>query len=75
MAIAIRDSKKGERIALLYSAGINEDDLRRSVNASAIEKLMIPSFYQCMDELPKLASGKKDYVSAKSEALELFGGE
>ena len=75
MAIAIRDSKKGERIALLYSAGINEDDLRRSVNASAIEKLMIPSFYQRMDELPKLASGKKDYVSAKSEALELFGGE
>ena len=75
MAIALRDSKKGERIALLYNAAIAEDDLRRLINASPIEKLMIPSFYQRVDELPKLASGKKDYVTAKAEAVEVFGTE
>ena len=73
MAIALQDSKKGERIALLYSASISEQDLRQQANASAIEKLMIPAFYQQLSELPKLASGKKDYVSAKALVVESFG--
>ena len=72
MAVVVPDDKKGERIALLYIGAIPEDELRARVLGSDIEKMMVPFFYLKMEELPKLGSGKKDYVTAKKIAIDHF---
>jgi len=73
MAVSLADDKKGERIAVLYQSSLDVDSVRSMVGSSTMAKIMTPSFYYQVEELPKLASGKKDYVSAKRIAMELLG--
>ena len=68
---SLKDDKKGERIILLIS-GINEEqltELKNRVIKSFENRLMIPSSYKIVQEIPKLGSGKKDYNKAKQLAM------
>ncbi|MDR2033565.1 MAG: acyl-[ACP]--phospholipid O-acyltransferase [Helicobacteraceae bacterium] len=70
-AIALSDSKKGEKIVALFSGAINEEDMLKTIRASQIAPLMIPSEIYKLETLPKLASGKADVKAAKSIAQSL----
>ena len=72
MAITVPDDRKGERIVILYRASVAEDELKQRVASTITEKLMIPSVYIKLDELPKMGSGKSDYVSAKKIGIEIL---
>lgn len=70
-AIAVADAQKGERIVLLL--GQNQLDLgtvKERIQASALPPLYRPAQILNWDELPKLGSGKIDYVRAKAMVLE-----
>ncbi|RXK10030.1 acyl-[ACP]--phospholipid O-acyltransferase [Halarcobacter bivalviorum] len=66
------DEKKGEQIVLLLS-NISEEEveeLEKSIKKEFDNKLMIPSLYKIVDEVPKLGSGKIDFKKAKMLAAE-----
>jgi len=74
MALAVSDEKKGEKIVLLIS-NISEDELeslKSSVLNSFDNKLMIPTIYKEIKEIPKLGSGKKDYKKAQEMINEVL---
>lgn len=67
MVIADEDEKKGEKIVLLIS-NIDEsfvDNLKQQFVKEFDNKLSIPQEIKIVNEIPKLGSGKKDYVKAK----------
>ena len=68
----VADEAKGERIVLLYQ---NMDkmpaDLLSELRASGMPPLMIPSFAFQVENMPKLGTGKTDYMAAKKMAAEL----
>lgn len=70
MAVAIADDKKGERIVLLHTSSLDKAHFNEQLRASSMENLMIPSSYIQLAELPKLGTGKKDYVTAKQLAMQ-----
>ena len=71
MAINIPDIKKGEKIVLLHTDNeIDEKILREALIAAGASSLTIPSQYFYLQELPKLGSGKRDYVQARSYVLD-----
>ncbi len=65
MIATLPDAKKGEKLCLLYTATLEPEEIHARLLSSDIEKLMIPSVMLHIDELPKLGSGKRDYVTAK----------
>jgi len=64
------DNKKGEKIILLYSGNINEDELKKIINQQNLIPIMTPDVYIKIDELPKLGTGKNDFNKAKAIALD-----
>lgn len=67
---SVKDEKKGEKIVLLIS-GISTDDLKElksNIIATFESKLMVPSNYKIVEEIPKLGTGKKDFAKAKALA-------
>lgn len=67
VATTAPDEKKGEKVIVLIS-GLNQEEikeLKTKVIKAFDNKLMIPSSYEMVDEIPKLGSGKKDYGKAK----------
>ncbi|XPV68958.1 MAG: acyl-[ACP]--phospholipid O-acyltransferase [Halarcobacter sp.] len=71
IASSISDDKKGEKIVLLISH-ISQDELEElkvKIKENFDTKLMVPSVYKVLDEIPKLGSGKKDFAKAKALAL------
>jgi acyl-[acyl-carrier-protein]-phospholipid O-acyltransferase/long-chain-fatty-acid--[acyl-carrier-protein] ligase len=70
---AIKDDKKGEKLIFLIS-GLNEEELemlKKEVVKHFDNKLMIPSEYYIVPNIPKLGTGKKDFAQAKQLAQEL----
>jgi acyl-[acyl-carrier-protein]-phospholipid O-acyltransferase / long-chain-fatty-acid--[acyl-carrier-protein] ligase len=67
ITISTKDDKKGEKIILLLSniTKLQLDNLKKSIIKKFDNKLMIPSQYHIIDDIPKLGSGKKDYNKAK----------
>ncbi|SHO80959.1 Putative 2-acylglycerophosphoethanolamine acyltransferase / acyl-acyl carrier protein synthetase [hydrothermal vent metagenome] len=65
LAVNIPDSKKGEKIVILY---IDNEDIIRE-RAKKLDNIMQPSEYIQVEELPKLASGKSDFGKAKEMAM------
>ena len=65
--MAKSDEKKGEKIVLLVSNISLEliDGLKQRMIKEFDNKLMIPETIKLVDDIPKLGSGKKDYVKAK----------
>ncbi len=67
------DSKKGEKVILLYNGDIDENSLKKLIKDSSLNPLMIPSAYYYLEIMPKLGSGKTDLKMAKKIATELSG--
>lgn len=60
--------KKGEGIVLLSTAAIDLVDLRKRMLELGATAMMLPSKTIEVDNLPKLGSGKPDYLAAKQIA-------
>jgi len=70
IAVNIPDNKKGEKIVLVYEKSkIKIEDIKKLIRNSFSNKLMIPSEYFEVEELPKLGTGKKDFKTAKQIIL------
>ncbi len=69
---SIKDEKKGEKIVALIS-NIDEKQLltlKNKIKDEFDNKLMIPSIYRIVENVPKLGSGKTDFKLASKMALE-----
>lgn len=71
IAVATPDKKKGESVALLYSGKPSPEEVMAQLKSSTMPRLMLPSILKNLAEIPKLASGKKDYAAAKKMISEL----
>ena len=67
LVTSLEDEKKGEKIILLISNANKEfiQELKEKILKNFDNKLMIPSEIKIVEEIPKLGSGKKDFVKAK----------
>ncbi len=72
-ATCVEDEKKGEKIVLLISNISKEelDILKQKILKNFDNKLMIPSLYYIVEDIPKLGTGKKDFNSVKKFAINL----
>jgi len=70
IAVNIPDDKKGEQVILLTDHEIELKALKEAMLAVQCNPLMIPSRIRYLDVLPKLGSGKVDFVAAKRVAQE-----
>jgi len=68
---AIPDATKGEKIVLLYQGEKDPKDVLAELRASGMPPLMLPSAAFNVEVMPKLGSGKADFVTAKKMAKEL----
>jgi len=75
MAISVPDKKKGESIVLLYSGDSTEEEFSIRLKESEMPPIMRPSKIYRVDEIPKLASGKADYSTAKEMIIPVPGKE
>jgi len=70
-AIAIPEKRKGEQVVLLVEGKITVETIKRKIAASKMDNLMKPADIFKVKSIPKLGSGKIDYVEAKGVALKL----
>jgi len=70
MVVALPDPVKGERLVVLHVGKTTSDALLASARSTDMPPLWIPSRAIALGELPRLGSGKLDYVTAKNRALE-----
>jgi acyl-[acyl-carrier-protein]-phospholipid O-acyltransferase/long-chain-fatty-acid--[acyl-carrier-protein] ligase len=68
LAVSLKDEKKGEKIVILFSGDLEEDELKQLINSSKISPLARPSRIIKVKQIPKLASGKSDFKRAKEIA-------
>ncbi len=71
----LTDVKKGEKIVLLFTGDMTEEDLKRKLIATQINPLYLPSSYHKVEVLPKLGAGKADFKGVKKLAQHLEAGE
>lgn len=73
-ALAIPDPTKGERVALLIAkTDLDSSQIKEQILASDLPALYKPGLIEILGEIPKLGSGKIDYVGAKKQLLEKHG--
>ncbi|MBR4784751.1 MAG: AMP-binding protein, partial [Fibrobacter sp.] len=68
---AVPDSSKGERIVLLVKGDLDTEEISRNLRKSGIPPLMLPGSVFCVENVPKLGSGKWDFNGMKKLAVEL----
>ena len=68
---AVPDSSKGERIVLLIKGDLDTEEISRNLRKSGIPPLMLPGSVFCVENVPKLGSGKWDFNGMKKLATEL----
>jgi acyl-[acyl-carrier-protein]-phospholipid O-acyltransferase/long-chain-fatty-acid--[acyl-carrier-protein] ligase len=68
-ATTVSDSRRGETI-LLYSEDkeLKRDRLLAAARQAGMPEVAVPRFVQHVDKLPRLGSGKVDYVSLREKA-------
>lgn len=71
-ATSVADSKKGEKVVLLYQGDINKAEFKKQLIDAKINPLSIPSEYLQVKELPKLGTGKADFNGAKALAQQVL---
>ncbi|MCF0225252.1 MAG: MFS transporter [Fibrobacter sp.] len=72
---SIPDAAKGEKIVLLYQGEKTPLDLLSELRSCGIPPIMVPSVAFMVEVMPKLGSGKADFVAAKKMARELVDGK
>jgi acyl-[acyl-carrier-protein]-phospholipid O-acyltransferase/long-chain-fatty-acid--[acyl-carrier-protein] ligase len=70
LATTVPDDKKGEKVVLLYSGQIEDEELKACITNSTLNSLMMPSLLIEVDAIPKLGSGKSDFNKAKKIAID-----
>jgi acyl-[acyl-carrier-protein]-phospholipid O-acyltransferase/long-chain-fatty-acid--[acyl-carrier-protein] ligase len=73
LAVAIPDGKKGEKVVLLFSGDIGNEELKELINQSGLLALARPGKLIEVHAIPKLGSGKSDFAAAKKIALDAAG--
>jgi len=72
-AVALPDSRKGERVILFTDhAGAANDELLSWCKANGASELAVPKKIVVIDEIPVLGSGKTDYVVLQRMAEQRF---
>lgn len=71
IAVNLPDAQKGEQILLLTSAAISTARLRDALLAAGRSPLTIPARVEQVAQIPKLGSGKTDFVAARRLAVGL----
>lgn len=72
-AVALPDSRKGERIILFTDrAGAKAEELQAWCKTHGATELAVPKRIVVIDEIPVLGSGKTDYVILQRMAAERF---
>ncbi len=72
-AIALPDSRKGERIVLLTSAaGAQSDAFVAFAKANGVQDIAVPKRVVVIEEIPTLGTGKTDYVALGRMAEEIL---
>ncbi len=71
----IPDARKGEALVVLSEAVLDQEALKKALQANGLPPLAIPTHWLQIPVLPKLGSGKTDFARAKAYALENVGGE
>ena len=72
-AVALPDSRKGERIILFTDhEGATADQLQAWCKANGASELAVPKRIVVIEEIPVLGSGKTDYVVLQRMAAERF---
>jgi acyl-[acyl-carrier-protein]-phospholipid O-acyltransferase/long-chain-fatty-acid--[acyl-carrier-protein] ligase len=78
VAVSIANEKKGESITLLVGSAENFRldlaELKKRLLETELNALMIPSRIKIVAEVPTLASGKTDFVTAKQLAMATQSG-
>lgn len=70
LSTALPDGKKGEKVVLLISGKIDQNEMKKLIEKSELNPLMRPSTLINVEEIPKLGSGKSDFNQAKKIAIE-----
>lgn len=70
VASVMKDEKKGEKIVLLLSniSSLKLQELKQKIKNSFDNKLLIPSEYKVVEQIPKLGSGKMDFKAVSKLA-------
>jgi acyl-[acyl-carrier-protein]-phospholipid O-acyltransferase / long-chain-fatty-acid--[acyl-carrier-protein] ligase len=71
IAINLPDDKKGEKVVLLSEQEIELRLLKQSMLEKGINPLLIPAAIITVETLPKLGSGKTDYVQSRQLAMQM----
>ncbi len=74
---AARDEKKGEKLVVLYTEGVDEKRLYKALTENELPNLWRPSREAChqVDALPLLGSGKLDLKTLKQKAIKAVAAE
>lgn len=67
------DPKKGEKLILLTTSTITQDELRNSLQGVGLGEIMIPRILYKVEKIPLLATGKIDFQGTKKLADDLLG--
>ncbi len=65
MVLAVPDDKKGEAIVVLLAGNFSVDELSAALAGSSLIPLWRPDRIVAVDAIPKLGSGKLDFVSGR----------
>jgi acyl-[acyl-carrier-protein]-phospholipid O-acyltransferase/long-chain-fatty-acid--[acyl-carrier-protein] ligase len=68
VVVAVPDSKKGEKLVVLYESEVDVAQLKQKLMEAGLSNLAIPDCWQKVETLPKLGSGKTDFARAKAMA-------
>ncbi|GAB2199328.1 acyl-[ACP]--phospholipid O-acyltransferase [Sessilibacter sp. MAH4] len=69
---SLPDDKKGEKLVVLYDQELDVDTIKQGLMSSNLNSLSIPQTWLKVETLPKLGSGKTDFVKAKRLAEEML---
>ena len=69
VAVNLPDEKKGEKIVLMIAEQIELEIIKKAMLDADCNPLTIPSEIYCVEEIPKLGSGKTDFKAAKAQLI------
>ncbi|SMF47991.1 acyl-[acyl-carrier-protein]-phospholipid O-acyltransferase / long-chain-fatty-acid--[acyl-carrier-protein] ligase [Alteromonadaceae bacterium Bs31] len=69
--VNLPDEKRGERLVLLTNKSIDGLVVTHNFAAKGLSNLALPSDIYCIEDVPKLATGKINFPAAKTLAVEL----
>ena len=72
--VSVPDQRRGERIVLVTTAAdADMSQFRIAARSAGLAEIMFPDEMVKVAEIPKLATGKTDYVGARKLAIDRLG--